>query len=218
MPRGTASDEHDVVCIQKLFLVLHNATQTHRIVLRKQTATHGVAHDSRLLVDFLHHEVVEASLFDAVEVYLQLLNVGNGLHILYRLDMQFLAQLDSDHLFVFKVHHFLGATYDRRGIRSDEILALANADDHRTSLSSGNQLVGMAFLHDGDGIGTHHVVQGDAHGLKQVDVLALLHILDEVGQHLGIGGRLEAKATLFQFLTKAQIVFDDAVVNQGKVA
>ena len=183
-----------------------------------QTATHSVAHDGGLLVDFLHHEMVEASLFDAVEVHLQFLDIRHGLHILYRLDVQFLTQLDSHNLLIFKVYHLLRTTHDRRGIRGNEILALTNADDHRTSLSGSNQLIRMVFFHDDDSVGSHHMVQGDTHGLKQIHMLAELYIFDEVSQYFGVGRRLECEATLFQFLAKAQIVFDDAIVNQGNVA
>ena len=62
------------------------------------------------------------------------------------------------------------------------------------------------------------MVQSDAYGLKQVDMLALLHILNEVGEHFRVGRRQELEPTFFQFLAQTQVVFDDAVVNQGEVA
>ena len=76
----------------------------------------------------------------------------------------------------------------------------------------------MAFLHDGDGIGAHYMVQGDAHGLKQIHMLTLLHVLDKVGEHFRVGRRKEGKTAFFQFLSKAQVVLDDAVMDQGQVA
>ena len=118
-------------------------------------------------------------------------------------------------LLILKVDHLLCATHDGRGVGSDVILILADADDHGAALTGGNQLVRVTFLHDSDGIGTHHVVQGDAHGLEEVDMLALLHVFNEVGEHLRVGRRLEGETTFLQFLTEAEVVFDDAVVNQG---
>ena len=218
VPRGTTSHENDIVGIKQLLLILGDAAETHCVGFGVQTATHGVAHDGRLLVDFLHHEVVEASFFDAVEVHLQLLDVRYSLHILNGLNVQFLAQFDFHNLLILKVYHLLRATHDRRGIRGDVILALADADDHGTSLSGCNQLVGVIFLHDDDGIGTHHMVQGDTYRLKQIHMLAKLHVFDEVGKYFRVGRRFKSEATLFQFLAKAQIVLDDAIVNQGNVA
>ena len=183
-----------------------------------QAAAHGVTHDGRLLVNFLHHEVVEASLLDAVEVHLQLLHVWDSIHIIDGLDMQFLTQLDADNLFIFKVYHLLRAAHDRRGIGSDEILTIADADDHGTALAGGNQLVGMVFLHDGDGVCTHHMVEGNANSLEEVDMLTELHVFDEVGEHLGVGRRLEGEATFLQFLAETQVVLDDTVVNQSDIA
>ena len=76
----------------------------------------------------------------------------------------------------------------------------------------------MAFLHDGDGIGAHHMVQGDTNGLKEVDMLALLHVLDEVGEHFRVGRRQESEATFLQFLAQAEIILNNAIVNQGNIA
>ena len=103
-----------------------------------QTATHSVAHNGRLFVNFLHHKMVEAGLFDAVKVHFQFLNVWHGLHILNSLDVQFLTQFDAHNLLILKVNHLLGTSHDGRGIRSNIILAVANANDHRTSLAGGN--------------------------------------------------------------------------------
>ena len=91
--------------------------------------------------------------------------------------------------------------------------AFTDADDHRAALAGGNQLVGMTFLHDGDGVCADHVVQGDADGLEEIDMLALLHILDEVGEHLRVRGGVEDESALFQLLAETQVVLDDAVVN-----
>ena len=218
MPGGSAGHEDDVVGIKKLFLILDDATQTHRVGLGVQSPAHGVAHDGGLFVDLLHHEMVEAGLLDTVEVHLQLLHVRDGFHVLDGLDMQLLAQLDAHDLLVFDVHHFLGAAHDRGGVGRDEVLAVTDADDHRAALAGGNQLVGMTFLHDGDGVCADHVVQGDADGLEEIDMLALLHILDEVGEHLRVRGGVEDESALFQLLAETQVVLDDAVVNQRDVA
>ena len=161
--------------------------------------------------------MVEAGLLDAIKVHLQLLDVRHSFHVLDGLDVHFLAQLDFHHLLILKVNHLLGAAHDRRGVGSDEILAVANANDHRATFTGGDELVGMTLFQDDNSIGTNHMVQCDADGLKQVDMFALLHILDEVGQHLGVGRRLEGEATFLQLLAQAHVVLDDAVVNQGDV-
>ena len=162
--------------------------------------------------------MVEAGFLDAVEVHLQLLDVGHGLHVVYGLDVQLLAQLDANHLLVLKVNHLLGAAHDGRGIGGDVILALADTNHHGATLACGNQLVGVAFLDNGNGIGAHDMVQGDAHGLEEVDMLALLHVFDEVGEHLGVGRRQEGEPAFLQFLAQTQVVLDDAVMDQGQVA
>ena len=187
MPRGSARHKDDIVGIEQLFLVIHNATETHRVRFGVQTSAHGVAHDARLFVNLLHHEVVKASLLDGVEVHLQFLNVRDGLHVVDGLDEQVLAQLDADHLFVLDINDLLGATHNRGGIRSDEEFVVADTDDHRATLAGGDNLIGMSLLQDGDGVCAHHVVQGDTDSLQKIHLLALLHILNQVDEHLGVG-------------------------------
>ena len=218
MPRGAASHKDDVIGIKQLFLILKYATKTHRVMFGEQTTAHGVAHDGGLFVDLLHHEMVEARLLDRVEVHLQLLHVGHGFHVMNGLDVKLFAQLDAYHLLILKVDHLLSATHDRRGIGGDIILVFAYADDHGAAFTGGDEFVGVTFFHNGDGIGAHHVVQGNAHGLKQIDTLALLHVFDEVGEHLRVGRRQELKPTFFQFLAEAQIVLNDAIMDQCEIA
>ena len=188
MPRSTTSHKNNVVGIEQLFLVLQYAAKTHCVALWMQTATHGVANDGRLLKNLLHHEMVETSLFDGIKIHFQLLDIRYGLHILNGLDVKFLAQLDTHNLLIFKINNLLGAAYDWGGIRSDVIFTVTNTNHHRASFSGSYQLVGMSLFNDSDGIGTHHMIQSDAHRLKQVDMLALLHIFNEVGEHFCVGG------------------------------
>ena len=201
-----------------MFLVFDDAAEAYRVLLGMQAAAHGVAHDGRLFVDFLHHEVVETGLFDAVEVHLQLLHVGDGFHVLDGLDVQFFAQFDAHNLLVFKVNHLLRAAHDGGGVRGDEILTLTDADDHRAAFAGGDEHVRMPFFDDGDGVSAHNVVQGDTHGLEKIHMLTLLHVLDKVGEHLGVGRRLELVAALLQFLSQAEVVLYNAVVDEGDVA
>ena len=121
-------------------------------------------------------------------------------------------------MFVLDIHHLLGATHDGGGVGGNEILAVADTDDHGAAFTGGDDLIRVTFLNDGDGVGTNHMVEGDTDGLEEVYVLALLDVLDEVGKHLGVSRRLKGEATFLQLFAQAEVVLDDAVVDQRDLA
>lgn len=67
--------------------------------------------------------------------------------------------VDDGDLSVVDVDEILRVFDDRRGVRREEIFALADADDHRAALTCGDDLVAVALLDDGDGIGTDHLLE-----------------------------------------------------------
>ena len=79
----------------------------------------------------------------------------------------------------------------------------------------GHDLVRFGAGDHRQGEDARQLLHGGPHGLLQI---ALEVLLDQVGDHLGIGFGLELVALVLELLLEAEIVFDDAVVDDDDVA
>jgi hypothetical protein len=120
-------------------------------------------------------------------------------------------QLQVDDVAFFQVDDLVGGAGQRHRIRGDEILALAEADDQRRALARGHDAVRFFAREHGDRISTLQALDGQAHGLEQV---AVVHVIDQVGDHFGVGLALEHITEGRQFSAQLVVVLDDAVMDQ----
>ena len=105
--------------------------------------------------------------------------------------------------------------------------SLPDADDQRAALAGDDERVGLILADDGDAIGALDLVQGHLHGaLQQRDaggdvILGFqfgVDVADEDGEHFGVGLAGEGVAFFGEELLEGDVVFDDAVVDQGDLA
>ena len=120
-------------------------------------------------------------------------------------------QLQVDHVAFFQIDDLVGRAGQRHRVGGDEVLVLAHADDQRRALARGDHAVRFFAAEHGDGVGAVQALDGLLHGLEQV---AVVHVVDQVSDDLGVGLAHEDVAQGGQLGAQFVVVFDDAVVNQ----
>ena len=217
MPRSTASHYHDALRTEKLFSIVNHGRERHVVALHIDASSHTVIQTLRLLENLLQHEVVVAALLYLTEVdihrlYFQLLFFAKNAHYL-----KLFAQTNDSNVAILQIHHLVRIIDNRTGIRAYEEFILANAYYKRTLFAGSNNLAGVALVHDSDGIGTYHLMQRHLHGFEQRQVLLHHDILHKLHENLSICVALEFYALRLKLRLDVGIVFDDAVMDDGKV-
>ncbi len=120
-------------------------------------------------------------------------------------------QLQVDHVAFFQVDDLVGGAGQRHRVRGEEVFAFADADDQRRALARADHAVRLVAAKHGDRIGAVQALDRLLHGFEQV---AVVHVVDQVGDHFGVGLAFEHIAGGGQFGAQLVMVFDDAVVHQ----
>ena len=167
-----------------------------------------------LLVDLLEHEVVVAALLgglgrpvDGGDRALPQGALDVGDRDAPRAQVGDVAILEEDDL--------VGVGEDRRHVRGEEALAVGQADHQRHVLAGPDQSVALAAVHDDDGVGTLELSQRVAERVGQV---ALVGLLDEMGDRLGVGLRGEGVPARLEPVAELPEVLDDPVVDHRDLA
>jgi hypothetical protein len=99
---------------------------------------------------------------------------------------------------------------DRRDVRGQEVLTVADAGDERDVLAGTDDPVGLVAMHDREGVGALELAEG---GPDRVGDVALIGLLDEMGDGFGVGLRDERVTPLGEPVAELPEVLDDAVVD-----
>ncbi len=182
----------------------------------QQAVEQGVGHGLGLLVHLFAHVVVVAVLAGGIEVPGD--GDGLGLHIgPGQVGDPQRARPQLGHLVVFQHEELAGEAEDGRDVRGQEGGITVHPHEQGGDASGGHDQVGLVGSHHGQGEGPPHPGQGRPHGTGQ-SVLGPVDQcrLDQVGQHLGVGLRLEPVPGGDQLVGQLHMVLDDAVVDQGQ--
>ena len=106
----------------------------------------------------------------------------------------------------------LGVRDQCRGVRGEEALALAEADDQRHVEPGADQAVGLVLVHHDQRVRTFQAVERRPHRVGQI---ALVGVLDEMGDDLRICFRRENVPARRKLVAQCAEVLDDAVVDDG---
>ena len=175
---------------------------------------HRVAHGLRLLVNLLEHEVLVAALFRRLGVPVDLEDLLRHDFAAAIRDVH-AVRLDDRHLTVIDDVGAPRARDDRGDVGRDEILPFAETDDKRIVLLRADQAVGMLARHEYESVRAFDARKHLAHrGLE----VAVVDFLQQVCDDLRIRLRLEGMTFFNQIFLQRHIVFDDAVVHNGKIA
>ena len=167
----------------------------------------------RLLIDLLHHEMLEAALFCRLRIHLDLDELLFD-RLLIEIEELCLSGGELRDLGIVDVVHVLAVLENRRYIGGDIGLALFDADDHRCVLPGDVDLPRAVHEHEFEGIGAadpHHCPCDRVDRSLSVLFIVVVH---EVDGDLGIGLAVELIALLQELILDFLEVFDDAVVNR----
>ena len=189
-----------------------------------------VAYHARLLVDLLEHEVGVAALLRHVDIPI---DMGDG-----GLDRSALGigvgdalGRETGELVVLEHHHVARGVDDGDDVGGHVAAARAAPDDDGAVLARHGDHARLVGAHRCQAVGAHHVRARLAHGGHEVARArarrragggicgaALIGLLDEVGEDLGVGIALEHVAAARELLAQLGEVLDDAVVHHGDAA
>ena len=169
-----------------------------------------------LLHDLLEHEVRIAALLRRADLPLDVVMLlFNGLlHGVVELDA---AAGEHGDLAVVHIHHVARVPDDGGRIAREEAAALAEAEQQRRVLARGDDAVGTIGAEHTERVGALDAAQHAAHGLEEVAALVVVE-LEQLRHDLGIRFGSEGHALRDQKFLELDIVFDDAVVDDGKLA
>lgn len=95
---------------------------------------------------------------------------------------------------------------------------VGHAQEQRRAFAGDDDAVRVLLVDDGNDVGAHEALGGQADGLVEVQGGLLLGGLDEVGDGFGVGFRGEVVALALEIGPEGFVVFDDAVVEDGDAA
>src|SRR4029079_15681912 len=134
VPAGPAGGDDDVVDLEKLFVGHVETAELGSSVLEEQPAAHAVFDRLRLLEDLLQHEMVEATALDLAQVPVDLAHFLVAL-LRAKIDHAVAFASENGEFAVVEVDNLAGIVENRRRIARHEVLALAEPDEERASLS-----------------------------------------------------------------------------------
>jgi hypothetical protein len=111
--------------------------------------------------------------------------------------------------------HAAGVAEDRGHVRGEEGFALPDAHDEGHVLARADEPVVLVAVHDREGVRALELAQGGARGVGDV---ALVRLLDQVRDGLGVGLRGEGVPPGLQPVAERLEVLDDPVVDHGDPA
>ena len=214
VPRGAASHEDDAPGVEKPLSVVHDARQDHVVRLGVDPAPNAVHDGLGLLEDLLEHEVRIAALFELGDAELQLLDVDLALLVVERYDLQRVVAIHDHYLAVIDIDDLVRIFHDRRRVRCQEKLLVADTDDHRAAAACRDDLILVALLHYGDSVCADHLLQCLLDGLQQRAVVRRTDVFDQIDQYLRVSVALECVTVFDQRLFQHPVIFD-AVYHCG---
>ena len=222
MPTGAAGGDVDASTRRQFFVGNLHLAEKDLAGVQRDAAQRGVADGARLLPDFLEHEVLVAAFFrldriplDARELALDGLAVEVGqLHAPGREDGHVAIGEKVD---IARVVQNAGHVGGDKDSPSPTPMTTGGPERAATILS------GSAAERTAQRKCAGEALDGAAHRIFQRDRRAggfgiLLHLLDQVGDDLGVGLGDELVALRGELALQLQIVFHDAVVDDDDAA
>lgn len=221
MPGGAAGADDDAACVGELVFVVDDAGEEDVFLADVESAAGAVAEGVGLFPDFFEHEVGEAAFLEFVEVHLEGVELGCLLDVGEVGDLEASGAVHDGDFFVLEVDDLVGVLDDGGGVGAEEELVdgaflavvLAHADDEGAAFACADELVGLAFVEDGDGVGADDVLEGELDGGVEVAAVGVHHVFDELDEDFGVGLADEGHAVVFHLETECLVVLDDAVVH-----
>ncbi len=179
-----------------------------------QTVADRLGDGLRLLVDLLEHERLEARLLRALVVPVERHRLVVDRRAVGGVEEPRSRRHDLDDLAVTRELHDPRLAEEGGGVRRDEHLVLAEAHHHGHLQARAHQLPGVVAVDGDEREVALELEVGTTDGLDEV---ALVRVLDQVGDGLGIGLGCEHVPFRRQPLTQLAVVLDDPVEHHGQL-
>ena len=167
-----------------------------------------------LFVDLLEHEMFVAALLGGLRR-----PVDRGDLTLERLAVHIrdrdAVRADIGNVPLVQEDDAVRVRQDRGDVTRQERLAVGDTDDERHVLPGADQPVRLAAMHDDERIGTLELAESGPCGIPEV---ALVALLDEMRDRLGVRLGGEGVAARLQPVPQLAEVLDDPVVDDGDLA
>ncbi len=199
MPTGAAGGDVDLLQLAEFVVGDLHLIQENPARVQRNAPHGGIAHGSRLLVDFLEHEVLEAALLRHDRVPGDVLHLaGDGVSV--EIGYLHAVRRDDGEIAVGHEEQVARVIQDGRHIGGDKVFIFAQADHRRRTIARGHDLVGLVDRDDREREDARQLLHGLADGLFQRRPLAVGAFqevfLDQVGDDLGVGFRRKGVALL----------------------
>ncbi|MNS40655.1 hypothetical protein D3C72_729800 [compost metagenome] len=172
----------------------------------------GVAQCTRLLVDFLLHEVAVRAQFQRGQRDIGEMHIALD-RLIVAVEDAHTITADLGGVALFQEDHLARGRQHGRHIGRHEVLALAQTDQQRAAHAGAHETFWFSTADHGQCIGTGQFLHRVLQRHQQV-VAALQVMVHQVRDHFGVGLRLEGIAQRAQLLALLFMVLDDAVVHQ----
>ncbi len=170
-------------------------------------------------MDFLEHEVGVGPFVAGGHAIFNFLDADIGLLPKRGSDLEAVG-MQGHNLLVLQDDHPVRVRGEGLGIAGEKVFPVANADDQRASPAGSHHQSGQVGMDHRDAQGALNLFERLAHCLDQPD-LTLFPALAEavahqVGQNLGVRVGSKFMPGLGQPVLQLEIIFNDAVVDQGE--
>src|SRR5215472_489800 len=221
VPAGSAGDDVDLFCRAEFgFRDIHLIEKDVARGLG-DSAQRRVADGARLLVNLFEHEVLETALFRLNGIPIHVLHFSSNRPAVEVSEFDSAGRHNS-HIAIRQKEDVAGVMKNGGDVGRDEVLVVAESDDCWRAVARGDDLVGLIGRDYGECEYAGEVLHGLAHSVFQrrpMTIAGFTRIfLNQVRDDLGIGVGGELVAFLRELLLQAEVVLDDAVVDNDDLA
>ena len=177
----------------------------------------GIRDRFRLLMDLLHHKMLEPALLSgfSIPVYLGQLLLDD---IAIQIIEGYLPLFQTGHLVVANVIHLTGVFEDGGNVRRHIGFLVLHADDHRAILARHPNLFRVIFEQQRQCVGAADAYHCLRNCIHRPDVVLFIVVIYQLNGNFGICLRVECITFPGQFVTQFLIVLDDTVMYTDHVA
>src|SRR5581483_8618073 len=211
--RGAARDDDDAPQVPHVVLVETEAV-LHEDAVADAVADR-VAEAVGLLVDLLQHERLVAGALGDVLVPVDLVQLELDVRTGAGVDVLDAVGVEVDDHAVARVLNAPRLREERREIRREKVLAVAEPDDEGCLVADGNEALRLVVVDDDEREAPPEARVRSPHGFDQVTVVQRLEqVRDDLGVRLGA----EDMARLLELALQLAVVLDDPVEHDRELA
>ena len=215
MVSTAAGNDADLV---NLFdILIAEADSAHIQLAVNQYGIQSIAYCLRLLVNFLHHEMLKACFLGSFGIPF---NFGQRFFNYFFINVVEgnLAVSQTSHFQIADVIYLTGVFQNSRHVAGNIAFAVLYADNHRAVLTGNINFTGIFLEHYCQSIGAAHTDHGMAQSIGRSMLVLFIVVVNQFNGNLGISLRIEGIAVMQQLFLQLLIVFDNTVVYSNYIA